>query len=94
MRIDEIDKNLLIQTDITEPDIVWLNVKNAPFVISGITYDEEQGVFVRMPQKIADQVSHSVGYLNSCTAGGRVRFPLIPNSSFSPRCTLCRSVLC
>ena len=74
MRIDEIDKNLFIQTDITEPDIVWLDVKNAPFVISGIIYDEEQGVFVRMPQKIADQVSHSVGYLNSCTAGGRVRF--------------------
>ena len=49
MRIDEIDKNLLIQTDITEPDIVWLNVKDAPFVISGISYDEEQGVFVSVP---------------------------------------------
>ncbi len=74
MRIDEIDKNLKVETDIQEPDLVWLNVRQAPFMISGIFYDEEQGCFVRLPQKIADRVSEGVADLNHHTAGGRVRF--------------------
>lgn len=74
MKIEEIDKNLLVNTDITEPDIVWMNIRQAPFVISGITYDEKRGYYTRMPQSIAEQVSEGVAYLNSNTAGGRVRF--------------------
>ena len=41
MKIEEIDKNLFIETNITEPDIVWLNIRQAPFVILGIDYDEK-----------------------------------------------------
>lgn len=80
MKIEEIDSNLIVETDITEPDIVWLDAKKLPFVISGIRYDEEQKCYVRMPQKIADQVSAGVAGLNHHTAGGRVRFRT--NSSF------------
>lgn len=74
MRIDEIDQNLRIETDITEPDLVWLNARQAPFVISGIRYDTEQGCFVRLPQTVADSVSEGVANLNHHTAGGRLRF--------------------
>lgn len=74
MKIEEIDKNLLVNTDIAEPDIVWLDVRQAPIVISGVSYDEERGCYTRMPQEIADQVSKAVSYLNTNTAGGRVRF--------------------
>lgn len=74
MRIDEIDKNLRIETDITEPDLVWLNAREAPFVIHGVMYDAEQGCFVRLPQHIADSVSEGVADMNHHTAGGRVRF--------------------
>lgn len=74
MRIEEIDNNLLIDTDITEPEIVWLNIRQAPFVILGIDYDEKCGCYTRMPQELAEQISEGVAYLNSNTAGGRVRF--------------------
>lgn len=74
MKLTEIDKNLLVTTDITEPDIVWLNVRSQPFQIFGILYDEEEERYVRMPQDIAEQVSEGVAFLNKETAGGRVRF--------------------
>lgn len=74
MRIDEIDRNLKIETEITEPDLVWLNARDVPFVITGVLYDELQGCFVRLPQNIADSVSDGVANLNHHTAGGRVRF--------------------
>lgn len=74
MRIDEIDQNLRIETDITEPDLVWLDARKAPFVIHGVLYDENQGCFVRLPQAIADTVSQGVADLNHHTAGGRLRF--------------------
>jgi hypothetical protein len=31
MRIDEIDKNLKIESEITEPDLIWLNARDMPF---------------------------------------------------------------
>lgn len=74
MRLEELDHNLLVKTDITEPDIVWLDVKEAPFMLSGVSYDEKLGCYTRMPQEIADQVSQGVAFLNSNTAGGHVRF--------------------
>lgn len=80
MRLDEIDKNLKIETDITEPDLVWLDGRSAPFALHGVFYDEAQRCYVRMPQAVADRVSPGVSHLNQCTAGGRIRFKT--NSSF------------
>lgn len=74
MRIDQVDQNLRVETDITEPDLVWMDARQAPFVISGIRYDGQQGCFVRMPQAVADSVSEGVARLNRHTAGGRLRF--------------------
>ena len=74
LRIDELDSNLKIQTEITEPDLVWLNARGLPFEINGIFYDEEQGCFLRLPHNVAKSVSEGVENLNHHTAGGRVRF--------------------
>lgn len=75
MKIEDIDKNLVVETTITEPDLVWLDAKEAPFEICGLLYDGELGRYLRMPQQIAEGVSVGVsGSLNKCTAGGRVRF--------------------
>ena len=50
MRIEEIDRNLRVESSITEPDIVWFDVRQAPFSVFGVFYDEQQRCFVRMPQ--------------------------------------------
>ncbi|MBO5069528.1 MAG: hypothetical protein J6C37_04120 [Roseburia sp.] len=74
MKIEEIDHNLIVNTEITEPNIIWLNIRQAPFVLYGVTYNEQCGCYTRMPRTIADQVSDGVAQLNFNTAGGRVRF--------------------
>lgn len=74
MRIEELDKNLVVETTIEEPDLVWFNAKEAPFQIYGVTYDEAAGCYVRMPQTTAEAVSKLVKKLSNWTAGGRVRF--------------------
>lgn len=74
MRIEDIDKNLVVETTITEPDLVWFDVKDAPFEIYGVSFDEGTGRYTRMPQTVADSVSKGVAGLNRHTAGGRVRF--------------------
>ncbi|MBQ9802798.1 MAG: SGNH/GDSL hydrolase family protein [Clostridia bacterium] len=75
MRIEDIDKNLVVETTITEPDLVWFNVRELPFRLYGVIYDETMGCYVRMPQATAEAISQNVsGSLNRCTAGGRVRF--------------------
>ena len=74
MRIEDIDRNLRVESSITEPDIVWFDARELPFSVFGVTYDEQQKCFVRMPQAVADTVNEGVSHLNRNTAGGRVRF--------------------
>ena len=74
-RIEDVDRNLASAVTVTEPDLVWLNVRQAPFTVHGLLYDEDMGFFVRIPQAVANEVSEGVaGGLNRQTAGGRVRF--------------------
>ena len=54
MRIEDIDPNLKIETDINEPDLVWLDAKSAAFSLYGISYNEEKGV-----QTLEDVISLS-----------------------------------
>lgn len=73
--IEKYDKNLVVETDIKEPDIVWFSARELPFSFFGVMYDEEMGCYTRMPQRVATGISAGVsGSLNRCTAGGRVRF--------------------
>lgn len=72
--VADFDKNMVVNTGIDEPDLVWLDVREAPFRLHGIWFDEVQGTYVRMPQSIADATNEGVAHLNKNTAGGRVRF--------------------
>lgn len=80
MKVYELDKKINIASDFDNKDIIWLDIKNAPFQISGVFYDECQKQYVRMPQDVANSVKSEVRYLNRQTAGGRVRFKT--NSKF------------
>lgn len=72
--VADFDKNMVVNTSINEPDLVWLDVREAPFRLHGVWFDEEQGTYVRMPQSVADATNEGVAHLNKNTAGGRVRF--------------------
>ena len=74
MSIQKLDKNFKIETDIREPDLEWVNVRECPFLVYGVMYDEELGRFLRFPQSVAETVSKEVAILNTNTSGGRVRF--------------------
>ena len=95
--IAKIDKNLAVQTTLDVDDIVFYDVKKAPFQLYGL-YLGELDVFKRMPEAVAEQVSPGVKSLNFNTAGGRVRFstdsdyvaikcklPMVRNFSHMPR---------
>ena len=70
-KIEEIDKNFKINTTLNEKDIVFYNVKNAPFDLYGF-YDKS--LFTRLPKSVAENTSERVAELYTNTSGGRVRF--------------------
>ena len=75
MKIDEIDKNFSAPSVITEPDMLFINVKNLPFEIYGLLRDDApDSPYLRMPRQAAEAVSEKVAALCDNTAGGRVRF--------------------
>lgn len=73
MDIAEIDKNFEIKP-VNEPDVEWFEIPQAPFSLHGVTYDEADGCFRRMPQDVAEEVSKGVVWGGRCSAGGRIRF--------------------
>lgn len=74
MNISEIDKDLSVQYGLTEPDMVWHDIKQSPFRVHGVFYDSAKGEYLRMPADVAEATSKNVGKLNRHTSGGRVRF--------------------
>ncbi|MGN1408583.1 MAG: SGNH/GDSL hydrolase family protein [Eubacteriales bacterium] len=74
MRIEEIDRNLKVETALGLTDIVFSDVRNDPFRVYGLYDYKNQPVFRRMPESIARAVSDGVYGLHLHTAGGRVRF--------------------
>lgn len=75
MKIEEIDKNLKVETAIDDKDLVFLDVRQEPFKIYGVMpSDNEYDFYRRMPDDIAKATNDGVHGLNHHTAGGRVRF--------------------
>ncbi len=72
MDISKIDKNFITGTGINKSDIKFYDVKEQPFKIYGLLY--ENGKFRRIPEAVAKSVSDGVYMLHSNTAGGRIRF--------------------
>ena len=74
MKISEIDKNLAVENTTGLKDLVWLDVKDAPFTVHGLWNTEKGRPFLRMPPDIAAATSEGVRGLSTHTAGGRIRF--------------------
>lgn len=72
--IASIDKNLSGSELIDRDDIVYYDVKEAPFHIYGLYEPKLPGVLKRIPDAVAKATSKSILELYRCTAGGRVRF--------------------
>ena len=71
-KIEDIDKNFKLQTELNKSDIVFCSALKEPFEIYGVTYSE--GKYRRMPKSVAEATSEGVTFLHANTAGGRVRF--------------------
>ena len=70
--ITKVDSNFNVETNISEKDIRFYSVLNAPFKVYGLIYENER--FRRMPEEAALSVSKSTHELHTHTAGGRLRF--------------------
>ena len=70
--VADIDKNLAVETAIEREGLRFYDAENAPFQIYGVF--KENGMFRRMPEKVAKSVSPNVYILHTHGAGGRVRF--------------------
>lgn len=74
-RIEEIDLNMAVVTRLSNPDILWLDVHDAPFSLHGFPEPQPVGEpFRRLPADVAEATSEGVAALALNTAGGRVRF--------------------
>lgn len=71
--ISRIDSNFLAGSNIDKPDIVWMNVLDAPFSIHGLAVTKP-GAFWRLPENVINTISDGVSVLARHTAGGRIRF--------------------
>ncbi len=74
MKIGDIDKNLAVESKLNLPDVVWFDAKESPIQVHGLAVCAKGDRFRRMPQDIADRTNDGVAYLNTNTAGGRIRF--------------------
>ena len=66
--IDEIDKNLAVETSIEREGLRFYDAEQAPFQIFGIF--KENRMFRRIPEEIAKGISKGVHGLSTRTAGG------------------------
>lgn len=72
--LTEIDPNFIPAT-LGNQEYLFRDCREDPFRIYGLILpNEEDPHFMRLPQKLADQVNKQVKALASCTAGGRIRF--------------------
>ena len=78
MRLEDIDPNFKVDTNIEREGMKFYNVEAVPFRIHGVFRDGDN--FVRLPQAVADSVSPGVSGLAPRLAGGRVRF--VTNSPY------------
>ena len=55
-------------------NIEFRDVREKPFRVYGVYFEERDGIFRRLPEEVAAQVSNKVHELSERCAGGRVRF--------------------
>lgn len=67
-----IDKNMVVNKTIGDAEVVWYDVKKAPFSLHG--FHGTEPFFHRLPFDVAEATSEGVDKLSRESAGGRVRF--------------------
>lgn len=73
MSFKSIDPNLAA-LGVTEKDVQWISSHDPRFSLHGVIFDEEIGLYTRVPRKVAESVSKSVATLSLRLSGGRLRF--------------------
>lgn len=69
-----IDKNMIVNSTIGDVDVVWYDVRKAPFSLHGFHEPRSMPYFCRVPTDVAEATSVGVAKLSKESAGGRVRF--------------------
>lgn len=72
MKIDEIDANFKVKTNIQEKNIRWYDAKEEVFMKYGIISSDED--YLRVSREIAKTVNEGVAELCASTSGVRIRF--------------------
>lgn len=72
--IGDVDPNLAVTGTIRGEELVFYNVRFAPFHIYGLIPGNEGEPFRRIPYEVAEKTNPGVLRLHTNTAGGRVRF--------------------
>ena len=74
MRIEQIDKNMLVNKHISS-DVEWFDALDAErFSLHGVYFEEETKRWTRLPSSVAAATNKGVEYLAHYTAGGRLCF--------------------
>lgn len=69
-----IDKNMLVNSTVGDVEVVWYDVRKAPFSLHGLHEPQSTPYFHRVPTDVAEATSEGVKLLSRECAGGRVRF--------------------
>lgn len=72
MKIEDIDKNFALKTDIDKKDLCWKSARHRAFTLHGLMLDDRG--YLRMPTKVAETVNEGVLSLHRNTSGGRISF--------------------
>ena len=72
MEIAQIDKNFVIKSALSEPDIRFWDIRDTEAKIFGL--HQESDTYRRMPQSFSSTISPALDNLAGQTAGGRCRF--------------------
>ncbi|MBQ3234771.1 MAG: hypothetical protein IJA97_01260 [Clostridia bacterium] len=73
MNLADFDKNFALP-EMAEKDVAWHDANTPPFSLHGLFYDENEGVYRRMPDEVAKTVNNGVRYGARYGVGGRLRF--------------------
>jgi len=79
MDISLVDKRLA-SCGIDGCEVEWISAHNKHISLHGVYFDEEEGLYMRVPGEVAEKANPHLRGLGIMTAGGRVRF--VTNSPF------------
>ena len=74
MKIENLDSNFAIPNIRGLNDIEWFDIRQEPFIVYGVQFDDDNGEVRRIPSALCEGMRPQVTELAAHTAGGRIRF--------------------